>query len=313
MPIRVVFFGNSATVFSARHFYALVDTPADLVAVVDVPPHRRGSSNPATDDRPSFVEVARQRGIPAYEPASPNDPVFVAAAKKLKPDLFIAAGYILILKEDILWVPRLLSANFHASLLPDYRGKHPVFWALRNGEAWAGLTVHAMDPGIDTGDILYQVKVRTRRDDTVASLYDRIMDRSVTLVGHLIEDAAADNIPRRPQPKGEGAYYSSTTEDDFRVDWHCSAERIRRMITVTPGQCFGDINGQRVFFLDARVERKEVAASPGTLLRLGRTRALVAAGDGCVSIGWVRVEQGRAGSLVDLCHCLGLSPGDCLA
>jgi len=310
MPLRVVFFGNSTTVFSARHFYALLDTPADLEAVVDVPPHRRGSTNPATDNRPSFVEYARQRGIPAFEPASPNDPPFVAAAAKLGPDLFIAAGYILILKEEILRVPRILSANFHASLLPDYRGKHPVFWALRSGEKWAGLTAHAMDPGIDTGDILYQVKVRTRHGDTVASLYDRIIDQSVTLVERLVADAACGSIPRRPQPKGQGAYYSSTTEDDFRIDWSCPAEQVRRYITVSPGQCFAEIGGRRVFFHDARLEREEVSARPGTLLRLGRTRAVVSTGWGAVSLGRVQVEQGSVESMTILCHRLGLSPGD---
>jgi len=310
MPIRVVFFGNSATVFSVRHFYALPDTSADLVGVVDVPPHRRGSTNPATDDRPDFVVWAGQHGVPAYEPASPNDPAFVEAMRKLNPDLVIAAGYILILKEEILTVPHLLAANFHASLLPDYRGKHPVFWALRNGEKWAGLTVHAMDPGIDTGDILYQVKVRTHLNDTVAALYDRIMDRSETLVGRLIADASAGNIVRRPQPQGEGAYFSSTTEDDFRIDWNWPAGKIRRYITVTPGKCFADIRGQQVAFLDAGTEQGEESVLPGTLLRLGRARAVVAAGQGAMSLGRVHVGEGPTQTLVDVCRRWGLAPGD---
>lgn len=310
MPVRVVYFGNSATVFSTRHFYALLDTPAEVAAVVDVPPHRRGSTNPATDDRPSFVAWAEQKRVPAFEAASPNDPAFITAAAKLEPDLFVAAGYILILKEEVLRVPRLLSANFHASLLPDYRGKHPVFWALRNGEKWSGLTVHAMDPGIDTGDILYQVKVRTRQGDTVATLYDRIMDRSVTLVGRLIADAAAGDIPRRLQPKGAGSYFSSTTEDDFRIDWGWPAEKIRRYIIVTPGRCFSEVGGERLYYLDARSEQDKRAASPGTLLRLGRARTLIATGQGHVSIGEVRLEGGSVEPLVNLCRRRGLSPGN---
>ena len=58
-------------------------------------------------------------------------------------------------------LPKLVAANFHASLLPAYRGKHPLFWALRHGELWTGLTVHVMAPGFDTGEILYQIRVRT--------------------------------------------------------------------------------------------------------------------------------------------------------
>ncbi len=73
----------------------------------------------------------------------------------LCPDMFVAVGYTDLLRAPLLAVPRILAANFHASLLPAYRGRHPVFWALRHGERWAGLTVHVMDEGFDTGDVLY--------------------------------------------------------------------------------------------------------------------------------------------------------------
>ena len=158
------------------------------------------------------------------EPSSPNLPEFVDAMRRLSPDLLIAAGYSQVLGEQILSIPRLLPVNFHASLLPAYRGKHPVFWALRNGERWAGLTVHVMDAGLDTGDILYQVRVRTRAQDSVATLYDRIMDRSVNLVGLLVKDAEEGTLGPRPQPEVGASYYSSVDEDDFRLDWTRDAE-----------------------------------------------------------------------------------------
>ncbi len=252
MALQVVFFGNSASTFSARHFAALQAAPCALAAVVDVPPAKSGTTNPLPPDLPNFVEAARQRGVPCFEPASASDPASVAALRRLEPDLFVSAGYALILKNELLGVPRLLAANFHASLLPDYRGKHPVFWTLRGGERWAGLTVHAMDPGIDTGDILYQVKVRTRRDDTVATLYERIMERSIELVSRLVADATRGDIPRRPQPQGSGAYFSSTTDADFCIDWTWPAEKIRHTINMTPGQCFAEVHGQRIHLAGAQ-------------------------------------------------------------
>ena len=181
--MRVVFFGSSPNIFSNRHYAALEQSPCDIVAVVDTPAKARSSTNTVRSSFQPFTDKAVSSGIPVFEPNSPNEFDFVREIGRLEPDLFIAVGYIRLLKEDILSVPRVMAMNFHASLLPAYRGKHPVFWALRHGEKSAGLTVHAMDPHLDTGDILYQVRVRTRRRDTVAALYDRIMDASTRLVG----------------------------------------------------------------------------------------------------------------------------------
>lgn len=313
MAIRLVFWGNSASTFSARHFAALLGTPGELVGVVDVPPAHRNTTNPLPDHLLNFPDKARQMRIPAFEPASPNGPEFITALTELKPDLFMAAGYALILKPEVLGVPRILAVNFHASLLPEYRGKHPVFWALRETEKWTGLTVHAMDPGIDTGDILYQVKVRTQRDDSVASLYERIIASSVQLVEQLVADATCGCIPRFPQPAEGGSYYSSTCETDFLLDWQWPAERIRRFITITPGKCFIVTGEQRVYFLNAESERLAEAAPPGTLLRIGRIRAVVAANLGAVSSSRVQVEDCQAESFAAYCRRQGLVPGDRLS
>jgi methionyl-tRNA formyltransferase len=273
MAVRVVFFGNSLSSFSARHFAALLDAPCDLVGVVDVPAAKQNTTNPLAAGLLNFVVEARKRSIPIYQPSDPNIPAFSAKLANLNPDLFLAAGYAIILKEKILALPDLLAVNFHASLLPDYRGKHPVFWALRNNEKWSGLTVHVIDAGIDTGDIIYQVKVRTRREDTVATLYKRIIDQSGYLVGKLIADAETDNIPLRPQVKDSGSYYSSTTEDDFRLDWTWSVEKILRFITITPGKCFSMVGGQKVLFFNAKKEAGDTTSPPGTLLNIKKTRA----------------------------------------
>ena len=310
MALRVVFFGNSQSVFSNRHFQALADVPCELAAVVDVPPSRRTSTNPEVDAFPSFVKTARQRNVPVLEPSSPNLTEFVAAMGRLAPDLLIAVGYSQVLGGQILAIPRLLPANFHASLLPAYRGKHPVFWALRNGERWAGLTVHVMDAGLDTGDIVYRVRVRTRAQDSVATLYDRIMDRSVNLVGLLVKDAEEGTLGPRPQPKDGASYYSSVDEDDFRLDWTRDAELLRRWIHTTPGRCFCDIRGSRLFFLDAQVVGRPSDELPGTLIRLEESFCDVATGKDALRVRSVRTNSGEIGSLHGLCRELGLEVGD---
>jgi methionyl-tRNA formyltransferase len=206
--MRVVFFGNSEAAFSNRHFAALLTSPCDIVAVVDVPPTRRTSTNSAVAAT-NFIETARARGIPVYEPGSPNTPDFIAAMRRTEPDIFLAVGYTNLLKAQLLGVPRLLAANFHASLLPAYRGKHPLYWALQNGERWVGLTVHVMDQGLDTGDIVYQVREAVLPGDTVADLYERIMVQSVPLIGRLLAEAETGTLTHRPQGTEGASYYGA--------------------------------------------------------------------------------------------------------
>jgi methionyl-tRNA formyltransferase len=312
MSIRVIFWGNSQSVFSSSHFDALRDIRCDLVAVVDVPPSKRDSTNPLPADLPNFIDASREKKIPIFSPDDPNTPGFVKEVQDLEPDLFIAVGYALILKPSILAVPKLIAANFHSSLLPHYRGKHPVFWTLWNSERLAGLTVHVMDPGIDTGDIVYQVAVPTRRNDTVASLYSRIIDQSVNLVGRLVEDAEKDSIPRQPQQAAVGSYFSSPSEEDYAIDWKWDAEKIRRHIKIAPGKCFITARGQRVTFSRAEVSRDLRAGPSGTLLATGRTRGLIAAGDGAVWISRASIEGGVEQSMAAACRQLGAAAGEVL-
>jgi methionyl-tRNA formyltransferase len=313
MTIRVLFFGNSQSTFSNRLFKALLETAGELAGVVDAPPEKRTSTIPGASEDPSFVKVARSRSIPAFEPSSPNQAGFVDQAGDLAPDLLLCIGYPCILKEDILSVPRLLAANFHASLLPRYRGKHPVFWALRNGERWAGLTVHKMDPGIDTGDILYQVRLRTCQRDTVETLYHRIIDRSLVLVGRLIADLARGTAIGHQQPPEAGSYYSSITEADYHLDLFCPAETLRRWISTTPGECYLDIADQRYFIRAAGVLTMQSAGRmPGVIASLGKRSGTIATGKDGLVIRQLWTANGEIISFASLCKRLGLVEGDSL-
>ena len=214
--MRVVFFGDGENIFSNRHFHALLETDARIEAVVDAPKANWRSTNTAdSGEVESFVVWAERCGVPVRKDENPNTPDTVQALAALDPELFIAVGYTKRIKDGLLSVPRLGAVNFHASLLPAYRGKHPLYWALENKEPLVGLSVHFMDPGLDTGNIVYQVEVAVRENDTVASLYARIMDLSTGLVVRLLEDAKEGRLHGTPQEDfpWEPSYYSSLPEE----------------------------------------------------------------------------------------------------
>ena len=307
--VRAVFWGSSDGIFSNLHFHALQDADCRVVGVVDVPPARRSSTNAARPQGESFVTVARRQSIPVFEPSSPNTPAFIEQMQRLSPDLFCAAGYMLLLKAAVLAVPRVMAANFHASLLPAYRGKHPVFWALRNGESWCGLTVHQMGPALDTGDIIFQVRVPVQESDSVSALYNRIMLESVPLVSRLVACVSAGSVPCTPQPTEGASYFGATAEKDFRLDWSTEAEVLARWINATPGQCFADIGAYRLFFLDACVADPTGNAEPGTLSRMTQEYSEIAAGNGSIRTSRVRDSVGREMSAHDAFRQVGLAEG----
>jgi methionyl-tRNA formyltransferase len=290
---RAVFFGSSDSVFSHRHFQALVNADCRVVGVVDVPPARRGSTNAARPESESFLSTAARLGIPAFEPENPNTPSFIEEMRRLSPDFFMAVGYMLLLKGALLSLPRVIAANFHASLLPAYRGKHPVFWALRHGEPWCGLTVHEMGPGLDTGDIVFQVRVPTKETDSVSALYDRIMAESIPLVPRLAACVEAGRVPRTPQQSEGASYFGATVPDDFRLDWFMDAEVLARWIAATPGKCFADVGENRLFFLDARVTAATDGVERGTLVTVARESCEIAAAGGNLRVCRVRTADGH--------------------
>jgi methionyl-tRNA formyltransferase len=139
------------------------------------------------------------------------------------------------------------------------------------------------------------------------------MDHSVRLVPRLVQDAECGRLNPRPQPESGASYYSSVDIEDFRIDWSWPAERLRRLIQTSPGQCFCDVAGQRLFFMDAEVVADEDDVSPGVLVQLGRTGGTVRAGQDAVRLRQVKVGQADERSMPQVCRELGLHVGDCLA
>ena len=335
--MNIVFWGDAANEFSNRHYLALAQAcgdaaaqgcggaPCRVAAVVDSPKSgwvstRQGGSN----DSPPFDLAARELGIPAVQPEEPNSQAVIASIASVQPDLFVAVGYTRRLGASLLALPRLGAVNFHASLLPAYRGKHPVFWALHFGERTAGLTVHRMDPRIDAGEILYQVRVRTRLDDTVASLYERIMLKSVGLMTHLVRDACRDRLAGRPQEESSSSYFWSTTPEDFRISFTLPAELIGRRTAATPGRCWFPLQGRRIMSVEAALESRRseepgqsgrhrgVAPAPGAVLTIGRRHVVVAANPGKVRLRRLAAADGPALPAAALLREAGYGPGDCL-
>lgn len=120
---------------------------------------------------------------------------FFLAVKKMKPDLFLVHSYSMIIKNDILNIPRLGGLNIHASLLPKYRGCNPIEWAIINNEKKTGATLHKLTANLDSGKILLQLKTPIKKHETwrdinkkVSILNEKILRSFRGLFCDILED-----------------------------------------------------------------------------------------------------------------------------
>jgi methionyl-tRNA formyltransferase len=257
--VRVIFFGAGGVEFSGRHFTRICETSADVVAVVDSPPGAADSTNIQKGAR-SIDEAAERLGIPLFRPATPRDPDFIKEISGLKPDLIISAGYWGILPTGLLEIPKIASVNFHGSLLPRHCGKHPVFWTLWYGDMETGITLHHMDKGIDTGDIVYMKKVKVFPGDTVPTLYNRIMNASMPLVDRLIRDAVKGALPRKQQPKKGYSYNSDLTEQDLKLDSNLPAWILEQRVRISKNRLFFEYRGKKWKILKCKAKNFNVSS-----------------------------------------------------
>jgi len=113
--------------------------------------------------------------IPIIPTNNINDKNYLKKIAQSKPDIIVSFGCPQVFKKEILSLPPLGCINVHGSLLPKYRGKNIGFWILLNHEKETGITVHYMNKKIDAGEIILQKKIKIYPQETVDSLYKKIV------------------------------------------------------------------------------------------------------------------------------------------
>lgn len=135
------------------------------------------------------------------------------------PDLILSVFSREVVPASVLKIPNLGCLNVHPSLLPSYRGVSPTFWCLANGETRTGVTIHTMDPGIDTGPSCLREKVDVKFADTEHSLYLRLAAVGAELVTRILKSLGDGSGLPPPQPidrSDKGSYFSLPTREAVR-------------------------------------------------------------------------------------------------
>lgn len=197
----------------------------------------------------SVADFCGERGIPVFAPKDVNAAPWPDRIRAAAPDLLFSFYYRSMLKKEVLDLPRLGALNLHGSLLPKYRGRAPVNWALVKGETETGVTLHFMTEKPDAGDIVGQSAVPIAFDDTALTLFGKMEDAAARLLDELLPRIANGEIPRRPNDLARGSYFGGRRPEDGRIDWSRPAVEIYNLVRAVtrpyPG-AFAELAGGRI-------------------------------------------------------------------
>jgi methionyl-tRNA formyltransferase len=263
--VRVLFFGTPE--FAAAVLEALLRTRHQVVGLVSQPSRPRGRGLVVED--PPAVALARQAGVPVFQPARLHAPETFDALRALAPDVIVTAAFGRILRPSLLSLPPRGCWNVHASLLPRHRGASPVSAALLSGDAWTGITVFHMDEGLDTGAILHQEMTAIGPGETCGDLTARLALLGGKVLLEALEMAERGGLTARPQPMWGVTYAPVMEKEDGRVPWNRPVEQVDRVIRASipwPG-AFTFLDGSRLRVHRARpLHRIPLPAVPGTVV-----------------------------------------------
>ncbi len=232
----------------------------------------------------SVADLAAEYGIPVYTPESVNTPEWVERIRSWEPDLIFSFYYRNMIKEDILNIPRLGAFNMHGSLLPKYRGRAPINWAVLNGEQETGVTLHHMVKRADAGDIVDQEAVPIGLDDTAQDVFHKAVKAARLVLERQIDALTQGTAPRRKQDESRATYFGGRKPEDGRIDWTQNAETIYNLIRAVthpyPG-AFTETGGKKLFVWWAKA-LPGAEGVPGQVISLDPLK--VAAGSGVLEI-----------------------------
>jgi methionyl-tRNA formyltransferase len=239
--------GNRAVVFAyhsvgVRCIKVLLARGVDIALIVT---HQDNPNETIWFD--SVADLCREQGIPFITPDDPKSPALLQQVQACRPDLIFSFYYRHMLPVELLAVAKNGAYNMHGSLLPKYRGRVPVNWAVLHGETETGATLHEMAAKPDAGMITAQTAVPILPDDTAFEVFGKLTVAAEQTLWAALPAILAGNPPRLPNDLSKGSYFGGRKPEDGRIDWSQTAQQVynlhRAVAPPYPG-AFTDLAGK---------------------------------------------------------------------
>jgi methionyl-tRNA formyltransferase len=197
----------------------------------------------------SVAKLCEEKKIPCITPNANQLMDLVPQIQKLAPDYLFSFYYRHMIPAELLACAKIAALNMHGSLLPKYRGRAPVNWAILHGETETGATLHIMEAKPDAGDIVGQSAVSIGPNETATEVFGKVSQAAVAVMNQVLPELVQGHIPRKPNNLAEGSYFGGRKPADGQILWHQTAQQVHNLVRAVappyPG-AFTDWQGQRM-------------------------------------------------------------------
>jgi len=284
--MRITFLGNHTV--GVRVLEVLAEK-AELVGIVAHPEDAEDGVR-----YESVYEWATAHKIPAIRGKATAAEV-TDFIKQTKPDLLWVADYRYLLPSEILKLPKHGTINFHPSLLPKYRGRAPVNWAILKGEKEFGLTAHFIDEGMDTGDILAQEKFYLNDDEDIADALNKLYPLYQSITRNIVDKLKQGSLRPTKQDHTLATAYPARKPQDGLIDWSKSARDVLNLVRAVaapyPG-AYTHCNGTKLIIQKAKIAKDESSdGKPGYVADCGKSSLHIKCGQGSLDVTLWETEK----------------------
>jgi methionyl-tRNA formyltransferase len=240
---------------------------------------------------PEVVNLAKQMGLSLFI-GNPRDGYamrFLVELNRKRADILVSANYRFLIGKDLIDYPRLLAINIHGSLLPKYRGRAPLIWAILNGEKESGITIHCIDKGCDTGAILHQERIMIPPDVTGGEMVTIFSGMYPRLIRKVLMQISTKSYTLRSQNEQVATYYGRRRPEDGLICWEWYRDRIcnwvRALAPPYPGAfTFSDGNKVMINAVCLSDQGFSDSAPNGIVLAIKQGRPVVKTPNGALMI-----------------------------
>ncbi|MEX0424913.1 bifunctional UDP-4-amino-4-deoxy-L-arabinose formyltransferase/UDP-glucuronic acid oxidase ArnA [Providencia rettgeri] len=233
----------------------------------------------------SVARLSADMELPVFAPENVNHPLWIERIREMKPDVIFSFYYRDMLSEELLAIAPKGAFNLHGSLLPKYRGRAPINWALLKGESETGVTLHKMVAKADAGDIIAQEKVVITDTDTGLTLHAKVREAAEVLLDKTLPLIEAGSYKAVAQDESQATYFGRRTAEDGLINWNDSAKDVNCLIRAVtepyPG-AFTYLGARKMVIWRARVLDDNQGKPAGTVLSSDPLR--IACGQGAIEV-----------------------------
>ena len=178
----------------------------------------------------SVAKLCEEKNITYITPSAIELKDLIPKLEALSPDYIFSFYYRHMIPAQILACAKIASLNMHGSLLPKYRGRAPVNWAILHGESETGATLHIMEAKPDAGDIVGQVAVSIGPDETATDVFGKVSQAAVKVLETVLPSLTAGHVPRKPNELQKGSYFGGRKPADGQIHWNQTAQQVHNLV-----------------------------------------------------------------------------------